>query len=501
MILNELENNIRIPGYDLVGSYEAGVPTYRVKVKVQAQREQEVPTIARFALQLVQIGIDDEDEITKALGLDKEFTRNALEFLNVNNLIKRKVDTSGKLKFSFSITEKGEQSIRSTLAASFVTSFDIKVDGLTGELSRITEYSSLKEGVDLQKRGVFLLHAATGVRPTVESLSKDLKKLVGIYHDQQVDLENISELMEVLAVERLYLLYKPVNVLVFRNQQSEKLNLRTFEGYEPIPSYDQKLTQRERDGSKVIPDGLLTSASEFIQPSKIGQKILPKLETMERQEQQLQKLEEEKVVLEQSQKETAQELSVVTTRTQRILELEAELKTYRESNKKSRLIRSYEHFDVLKEAITTATEKVIVISPWIKRDAIDEDIVKLIRDAVRRGVWVIIGYGMPLREDGRDSKEKYADKWVMEQFEKIKKHPDGVKLLIEWLGNTHEKVLICDKRFCVVTSFNWLSYRGDRGFRRERGARFEDVEMIKEVYEDAINAFKALPDEFPKQQF
>ena len=29
------------------------------------------------------------------------------------------------------------------------------------------------------------------------------------------------------------------------------------------------------------------------------------------------------------------------------------------------------------------------------------------------------------------------------------------------LGDTHAKVLICDSRFSVVTSFNWLSFRGD----------------------------------------
>jgi len=34
---------------------------------------------------------------------------------------------------------------------------------------------------------------------------------------------------------------------------------------------------------------------------------------------------------------------------------------------------------------------------------------------------------------------------------------------------THEKFIICDNRFCVFGSFNWLSYRGerDRGYRRE----------------------------------
>ena len=32
---------------------------------------------------------------------------------------------------------------------------------------------------------------------------------------------------------------------------------------------------------------------------------------------------------------------------------------------------------------------------------------------------------------------------------------------------THEKFIICDDQFCSWGSFNWLSYRGDYGYRRE----------------------------------
>ena len=39
------------------------------------------------------------------------------------------------------------------------------------------------------------------------------------------------------------------------------------------------------------------------------------------------------------------------------------------------------------------------------------------------------------------------------------------------LGDTHAKVLVCDSHFSIITSFNWLSFRGDEQleFRDERG--------------------------------
>ena len=41
------------------------------------------------------------------------------------------------------------------------------------------------------------------------------------------------------------------------------------------------------------------------------------------------------------------------------------------------------------------------------------------------------------------------------------------------LGDTHAKILIKDDDWLVITSFNWLSFRGDpkRTFREEWGTR------------------------------
>ncbi len=60
-------------------------------------------------------------------------------------------------------------------------------------------------------------------------------------------------------------------------------------------------------------------------------------------------------------------------------------------------------------------------------------------------------------------------------FHKDGSDPEALELLdsfgegltrIDNLG-THEKILICDDEFCVVTSYNWLSFDGTD--RRERG--------------------------------
>jgi hypothetical protein len=76
----------------------------------------------------------------------------------------------------------------------------------------------------------------------------------------------------------------------------------------------------------------------------------------------------------------------------------------------------------------------------------------------------------------------------------MKKRPYGKHFFIQYLG-THEKVLVCDQTFCVVTSFNWLSYRGNQQLRREKGVYSEDRNVIISVTDDVLSLFKDLPKE------
>jgi hypothetical protein len=61
------------------------------------------------------------------------------------------------------------------------------------------------------------------------------------------------------------------------------------------------------------------------------------------------------------------------------------------------------------------------------------------------------------------------------------------------LGDTHAKVLLVDHRFAVVTSFNWLSFRGDPSmeFRDEQGTIVQIRELIDQKFEWLLRRFEA----------
>ena len=62
---------------------------------------------------------------------------------------------------------------------------------------------------------------------------------------------------------------------------------------------------------------------------------------------------------------------------------------------------------------------------------------------------------------------------------------------LKHLGDTHAKNLSSDKKLAVITSFNWLSFKGDanREFRDERGTVISDSQKINELFNSYMERF------------
>lgn len=145
----------------------------------------------------------------------------------------------------------------------------------------------------------------------------------------------------------------------------------------------------------------------------------------------------------------------------------------------ARLLEVHEHPGLLAEALATAKERLLIVSPWIRAAVVDDLFLSSLTSALERGVSVRIAYGIDQQkatqvEDGEaegalgDLAARYANFCLVR------------------LGDTHAKVLLVDSRFVVVTSFNWLSFRGDprRPFRDERGTLVAIPDEIDRIYED-----------------
>lgn len=151
---------------------------------------------------------------------------------------------------------------------------------------------------------------------------------------------------------------------------------------------------------------------------------------------------------------------------------------------KVRMVSVYEHRHYLSDALTESKEEVIIVSPWIRDSVVDDEFLFHLRGALRRGVTFYIGYGIGgQNEPGGGSA---AERLLMSEAS------SWPNLHIKRLGDTHAKVLIVDTTFLIITSFNWLSFKGDpnRTFREEWGtyvAIKESVERQAAFFKERIS--------------
>jgi len=129
-------------------------------------------------------------------------------------------------------------------------------------------------------------------------------------------------------------------------------------------------------------------------------------------------------------------------------------------------ISTYSHPIVLEKTLKEASSEILINSPWITQQIIDASFKADLEKALKRQVHVTIIYGFGGTQSGKSDIEQKTEKY----FRQLKKQYKEYFFIKETQGN-HAKVIICDDQFMVVTSFNWLSFKGDksRPFRMECG--------------------------------
>jgi phosphatidylserine/phosphatidylglycerophosphate/cardiolipin synthase-like enzyme len=151
-----------------------------------------------------------------------------------------------------------------------------------------------------------------------------------------------------------------------------------------------------------------------------------------------------------------------------------------------RPLETYEHPTYLRDALASSKRRLLIISPWLRRAVVDRQFVADLERLLSQNVDVYIGWGISKTEMDRD-----ADASVRADLDRLAARHQNFHFL--WLGDTHAKVLLCDDRFVIVGSFNWLSFQGDpsKTFRDERGMFVSIPNVIEEQFKVLAARFSA----------
>lgn len=454
-------------GYKLVSYYKAAFPVYRISSELVIQRKKELGLIQEFCLKYLRVGAKNVNNLKNFLGLDEKVVTSNLLTLHQLDMVNYRFATQEVI-----LTPKGIEALeKNNFVVPEIIDYTFLIDGITGDY-QINQSLDRAEKIKNNSHIIPFLES----KPDIDVIDiKSVKNIVNI----QKHLNNSSyldaDILAVKNIEKIEKFYRKLNILVFMNDCGN-YELQVYDVNKRNQKYEAKLMVMLRKNFKIIPTvefdiEMYDTSNSLIDKDKVEilanekDNLIDVIDTLERRVEEAEKME---VNTEED----------YLTKTMQIDQLRKELEKEKLKEKAiPKLINTYEHRPILIRALNEAKKQVVIVSPWIKETATDFELRGAIQKAMERKVKVVICYGI--------SKKIESDvNYAVNLLKKLKEDKTyGKYLSLVLLGNTHEKVLICDEVFTVVTSFNWLSFKGDknRGFRQETGTYVEDFEFSKNM--------------------
>lgn len=464
-----------VPEGKLMKYVYAAFPVYKVHLNITLLKKKDIGIVEEFILKLLDININDIEQMSNILGIETKLIMDSIAVLFKDDLV---VILNDKPK----ITDKGKDVLRnSKLIVPEQVSFHFLIDGFTGEaLPHKASYSSK----EVKQKDFHVLLPDKEMPAVNEIAFNDIAKLIKKHKSESLDDTFNGDLISINEIEKAYTMYKKRSLLVFLDKNNN-LDVKIFDGLDREVDYENILLKMQESGLDQIPldkkdkidDIKVTNdltqliTEETIQQAKAN--LIESKNTKLNEFVVTRLIKEHESILENPDDIPEEE---VYSKTQEIKILKKQLDELKNNKvNTTRFIETYEHRSILINALKKSKKLVVILSPWIKFSGFDNELQNEIKSCLRRGVRVVIGYGIDVKDD--------SDPRAIEKINDMKKQKYGSKLILKKLGNTHEKVLLVDGEYVVITSFNWLSFRGNPnwGFRQESGVYTENKDTINQV--------------------
>lgn len=460
------------PGYELIHYEAVGVPFYRLDLDSLVQRQKPIGPIHEFVLRAASSGLDQVDDVTGFLGVERKLVERTVVDLSRQDLIDYRLEDDHHV---LRVTPLGVRSMEEMIQivpdrVNLTVGFDRITWKVTSRYLR-----DLIRPRDAREEGLLELPARRTRRLSADDIDID---------DAQRDLRGnwstklgTMQLISVADVSNTRMLL-PATALVFMSDTGQDQQVAI--AIDGRMSDSHGLAFAEYQGPK---------ACGLVVEDRVGPADVPELPTDVR----ARRVDRKEVALLESRVAGAlKSLSDARTATATATEIgsgadeEAAVSAVVESTAVAeeaeaaladlpiRSIQTYEHRTLLHEAVTSAKHRLLIISPWIRSDVVDGRFIDSLRSRAQRGVLIDIGWGINDDDDPRAKRP-------LEQLNRLAGEFDN--LTLAQLGNTHAKILVWDDHL-VVTSFNWLSFSGDqrRGFRQEEGTLISDPAYVQAQY-------------------
>jgi len=462
------------PGYRLVGYAECGLPFTETVLSAFTIEYKKLSPIFEFTLKSIRAGIEDRGTLAQFLGLDPNFLKDVLsELLSSGDI---------SLQERLRLTEKGktvleraesEIPIEQSITIDFDRTLerpinlfgertlaprDLKDDGLL-EIPAIPARRIEFEDVKIEEIQSILDRIAQTARvprrvvlsvKDVGRQSSKFRAAVALRYQNPNGEERIS-----FAIDGI--LNKELEDAFGRKKGTAKLNLETFKQNHS----DNQIEEERAKFKEQISDDL--TVARLTEEEAVAKVAVAEAE--------------EKVSTSKTEAAQVSALAELDTAQKEHSKIDGELKKVTSI----RNLAVFDHADILVDALKNSKQRLMIISPWIRRKVVNEQFLKEIENLLTSGVSVYIGYGYSDGSRGDPSPIRKLGE-LMKRFRNF--------YFVDF-GDTHAKVLISDDRYFVVSSFNWLSFKGDptATFRDEQGILVALPNLVNEKFQDQLVRF------------
>lgn len=460
------------PGHRIGAVVDVALPVYEVTLRALTLAHKPIPAIEEFVLRSLRAGLTAKRDLASYLGLSDYPLRRALVSLAQQEFIA----LDGEV---WRLTDKGIAAVQSSeIVVPEERTFQLQFDAILWEPVRYT-HLKLLEANDLEDAGLRPLELVPPRRPKVGDFkAEDVERIVESIRPRSAPRRDVLDVLETLRARKRYIhaaavLYHPLSDDELRvgfmidAQRSDKHELRfaASEAFRKVSSEwaessvdDAELADAFEEasiiegpaGSPDVRDALRSAESELAAYANAGSNT---------KEEELERLARE------------------------VAQLKIEL------NKVDvRYLEMIEHPAILLDAISTAKSRLMIISPWMTTEVVNDDFVERLESTLKRGTSVFIGYGIGDVGTETVALKPHAEKARGMLRDLSERYP---KFTFLRLGGTHAKLLVKDDQYAVITSFNWLSFRGDpsKKFRDEQGVLIQRADMVNEKWQKQVLRF------------
>lgn len=461
------------PGFRLDSYGEVALPYWKVTVRAEILEKKPVAPLGEFALRAVGIGIDQPEAVGALLGLDEPVLEATLVGLLADDDLAVAGGPMGGAQ-ALTVTQKGRHTLEEL--GSIVPEeaiLEIHFDGL---LRRPVAFvDNWLEPRDVRSEGLREIPPARTRPPELDDLPIDaIQAVVRRLGDRRHALRDILALKMIDQRKRIF---QPAVALVYRAETGDETRVEFAVEGRISAQHGEAFEHAGLKRKLGIGSEGLRSAEEIAR-EVFGPEVVERAKTDEAlQLQRVITTAEQQIVAAEESKEGGAQIPAAARE-----ELEGAEKALEELD--VRPIETFEHPKLLKRALEGSRERLVVVSPWIRRKVVNRKFLALLEERLKAGVNVYIGWGM-----ADDTRSTDADSEPLEALEKLAQRYPNFSFV--WFGDTHAKILISDRKFAVAGSFNWLSFKGDprRTFREERGLLVKEPRVVDAQFDAIIGRF------------